>query len=153
MKNPRARAPKKSAQASRTVTRLSAMNNISRGPDRLTLNNSELGANEIEELKQKFSDGELFELPDSDIASPSDVPESEVMADTAYPSKLKDIIADEGSTSASQSSGLEKASQNVDNKKVENGKEDDTQQSTAEKPQTRLPLPPRPFTIISGFRK
>jgi hypothetical protein len=118
MKNPKARTPKKSAQASRTMTRQSAMNSINRGPDSLNLTSSELGANEIADLKRKFADGEVFELPDSDSSAAPAVQNGEHI---------------------SQDSGKEK--------------ENDKQQSTKEKPQTRLPLPPKPFTIISAFRK
>jgi predicted component of type VI protein secretion system len=145
MKNPKARTPKKSAQASRTMTRQSAMKDINRGPDSLNLTTSELGAHEIADLKRKFSDGEVFELPDSDIPSPAAMPEAEEIAFEVKQATSNKIAVDQVTATATNQSVSEKDSQD--------SKEDGKQQSTKDKPQTRFPLPPKPFTIISGFRK
>lgn len=153
MKNPKARTPKKSAQASRTMTRQSAMNSINRGPDSLNLTSSELGANEIADLKRKFADGEVFELPDSDSsAAPAVQGALEAMFESEH-ATLNNTAVDQVTTTATTPSVLENNSHNGEQISEDSDKESDKQQSTKEKQQTRFPLPPKPFTIISAFRK
>jgi hypothetical protein len=153
MKNPKARTSKKSAQASRTMTRQSAMNDINRGPNSFKLTSSELGANEIADLKRKFSDGEVFELPDSDISAPAAVQGVvEVMPESGQATP-NNISVDDVTTNATTPSVPENNSQDDAEKGEDSSKENSDNQSTKEKPQTRLPLPPKPFTIISAFRK
>ena len=153
MKNPKARTSKKSAQASRTMTRQSAMNDINRGPNSFNLTSSELGANEIADLKLKFSDGEVFELPDSDIPAPAAVQAVVEVMPESVKATLNNNAVDEVTTTATTPSVPENNSPDDAEKCEESSKENSNQQSTKEKPQTRLPLPPKPFTIISAFRK
>jgi hypothetical protein len=150
MKNPKAPTSKKSVQASRTMTRQSAMKDISRGPDSLNLSNSELDAHEIANLKRKFSDGEVFELPDSELPTPTVVLDEDVTApegrQQAAPS---DTCLERFTTSANSPN----TSQSVSGDDSPGSEANKQYQSTKDKSQTRLPLPPKPFTIISGFRK
>jgi hypothetical protein len=145
MKNPNARPLKKSAQASRTITKQSAMSDINRGLDSMNLITSDLEAHEIPELKLDFSDGEVFELSDSDSddqAATIQVASVEAVAVEAVPTATHHFQA------AKAAEGIQAMSETTS----EDGKEE-SKEDSKDKPQNRLALPPKPFTIISGFRK
>ena len=141
MKNPKARPLKKSAQASRTITKQSAMSDINRGLDSMNLVTSDLEAHEIPELKLDFSDGEVFELSDSD--SDDQAATVQVTAVEAVPGTATHHV--QAATSAEVTQARSETTS-------EEGKEE-SKEDSKNKPQNRLALPPKPFTIISGFRK
>ncbi len=147
MKNPKARPLKKSAQASRTITKQSAMSDINRGLDGMNLVTSALEAHEIPELRLNFSDGEVFELPDSDTDDQA-VTVQVVAVEAVTGTATHHVQA----ATAAELTRATQATQARSETTSEGGKEE-FREDSKDKPQNRLALPPKPFTIISGFRK
>jgi hypothetical protein len=143
MKHPKARTPKKSVQASRTITKQSAMSDINRGLDSMNLITSNLEAHEIPALRLDLPDGEVFDLAD-ESGDTGDDTVIEAGIETVAQSGINKKITE---THSEKHSANEAAAQATDTTG------DASENEQKEKPQTRFALPPKPFTIISGFRK
>ena len=65
MKNPKSRAQKSTAKASRTGTKIAALKDNRKSDDKITLLTSKLKAHQIPNLKLKLVESEVFVIPDS----------------------------------------------------------------------------------------